>query len=391
MRKILYIFDDVNYKNGVQKVTFYQIEELIKYYEVSVFSLCRPEDELKRKNFYLKWVGERIWDKTEIFSKSLTDILQSDKYSWKQKGMRIFYGVLRRWKRKSVFLDNILEEEKEEFESYDVIIVVSEASKMREFISTLKKVKKIQWIHTNYGLWSEFSDWTREITKDDKNIYSNYDVIVTLSESNKKAFLEKIPELEKKVVVIPNMISVKEITEKAEEICSIEIKKEVLSFVTVGRLEKEKGIDRLLNICTRLKKKKDFIWYIIGTGTLEKHIKEKIEQEDLKENVILLGELENPYPVIKQCDIFALLSYYEGTPVTIEEAMILNKYIIVTDIGGIKEQVKNYKKVQFVKNDIESIEFGLTELLKKNKDIWKAQSSYIDKKEENIQKLIKLF
>ncbi len=235
MKKILYIFDDVNYKNGVQKVTFYQIEELIKYYEIAVFSLCRPGDELKEKNFYLKWIGERIWDKTEIFSKSLTDILQSNKYSWKQKGMRVFYGVWRRWKRKSAFLDNILEEEKEEFENYDVIIVVSEASKMKKFVSTLKGVKKIQWIHTNYGLWSEFSDWTREITKDDKNIYSNYDVVVTLSESNKEAFLEKIPELEKKVVVIPNMISVKEITEKAEEICNIEIKKEALSFVTVGR------------------------------------------------------------------------------------------------------------------------------------------------------------
>lgn len=50
------------------------------------------------------------------------------------------------------------------------------------------------------------------------------------------------------------MISVKEITEKREEICNIKIKKEVLSFVTVGRLEKEKRIDRLLNICKRLKK-----------------------------------------------------------------------------------------------------------------------------------------
>ncbi len=71
--------------------------------------------------------------------------------------------------------------------------------------------------------------------------------------------------------------------------------------------------------------------------------------------------------------------------------MILNKYIIATDIGGIKEQVKNYEKVRFVKNDIESIESGLTELLEMDKDIWKEQSSYIDKKEENIQKLINLF
>ena len=53
--------------------------------------------------------------------------------------------------------------------------------------------------------------------------------------------------------------------------------------------------------------------------------------------------------------------------------------------------VKNYEKVRFVKNDIESIESGLTELLEMDKDIWKEQSSYIDKKEENIQKLINLF
>ena len=128
---------------------------------------------------------------------------------------------------------------------------------------------------------------------------------------------------------------------------------------------------------------------VVSFGTTYKEAR-KLSLEQI-ENVILLGELENPYPVIKQCDIFALLSYYEGTPVTIEEAMILNKYIIATDIGGIKEQVKNYEKVRFVKNDIESIESGLTELLEMDKDIWKEQSSYIDKKEENIQKLINLF
>ena len=47
--------------------------------------------------------------------------------------------------------------------------------------------------------------------------------------------------------------------------------------------------------------------------------------------------------------------------------------------------------MRFVKNDIESIESGVTEVLEMDKDIWKEQSSYIDKKEENIQKLINLF
>mgnify|MGYP002508080331 CR=1 FL=1 len=51
-----------------------------------------------------------------------------------------------------------------------------------------------------------------------------------------------------------------------------------------------------------------------------------------------------PYPLMKRCDWFVLLSQYEGTPVTIDEAMILGVPVIATDVGGITEQMGRYKK-----------------------------------------------
>ena len=123
----------------------------------------------------------------------------------------------------------------------------------------------------------------------------------------------------------------------------ISVNHKVYNFVTVGRLDKEKNFGRILDICKCLSADKiDYIWYVIGDGPLRESIEKQINRLNLQENVILLGRLENPYPVMKQCDIFVLLSDYEGTPVTIDEAVVLDLPIISTPVGGIPEQLSRY-------------------------------------------------
>ncbi len=80
----------------------------------------------------------------------------------------------------------------------------------------------------------------------------------------------------------------------------------------------------------------------------------------------LLGAKENPYPYIKNADFFALLSYFEGYPTVLEEAKILNKFIIITNTAS-KEVIENYKNSIILENNEEDIYNGLKEIIK-NRD-----------------------
>lgn len=339
MKKILYLFDDINYQSGAQKVTFFQMKILSKYYKIHAFSLSRPQKEIDLQQIPV--LGEGIWKRGELLSLSLRKVLLLKKISFGKKIWRFWYSALMRIGKGDIYIQKLIyEETKQELEEYDVIIVVSEASKLREMVSNLKHPKKIQWIHTDYAVWSEFSDWTKMITRKDADIYHKFDWIVTLSEHSKEGFIKRFPYLKNKTVTIPNMIDGKTILRKAKEDLNLEWEYLGVNIITVGRLDKEKAYDRVLDICGKLKDEGyPFCWYIVGEGPLKQHLKKRIRTEKLEGQVKMLGQLENPYPLMKQCDWLILLSEYEGTPVTIDEAMVLGLPVIAADVGGIREQI----------------------------------------------------
>ena len=353
MKKILYLFDDINYPSGAQKVTFFQMKTLSRDYKVSVFSLSKPQAYLRPELKGISIVGKELWERTELFSYSLKKVLSLKEISFLKKIQRMFYSVVIRIGKGEAYLNYLFYREiKQKFEKFDVVIVVSEASKLRELVSNLKHPKKIQWIHTDYALWSEFSDWTKMITKKDSVIYKKFDWIVTLSEYSRKGLLKKLPGLKDQTVVIPNLIDGKTILKKAEEDLDIEWNDADCHMVTVGRVDREKAYDRVLDICGKLKAEGySFCWYIVGDGPLKGHLEKRIKAEQLEEYVKLTGRLENPYPLMKRCDWFVLLSEYEGTPVTIDEAMVLGVPVIATDVGGIAEQMGRYGKGVVLKGD----------------------------------------
>ena len=63
----------------------------------------------------------------------------------------------------------------------------------------------------------------------------------------------------------------------------------------------------------------------------------------MENQVQFLGHLDNPYPVMSRCDTLVLVSKYEGTPVTIDEAMVLGIGVIAPRVGGIEEQISRYE------------------------------------------------
>lgn len=355
MKKLLYVFDDINYKSGAQKVMLHQIKTIKNNYKISIFTLSRPLciEELDGINI----IGERNWKLGEILSNRCKEVLMSKNIPITTKIKRILYTIAMRVGIENYFLDNYLFQPfKNTFENFDTIIIVSEASKFRRFACNLKHPKKIQWIHTDYASWSVYSEWTRAVTRNDHELYQKMDVVVVLTEQIKDKMCKKIPEIKSKVVVIPNLIDGERILTQAIEKPSVYLDKSKFNFVTVGRFEQEKAFERILSICNRLKQeKKVFTWYLIGNGSEEKKIKRFIKEKKLEEHIALVGNLLNPYPIMKQCDCFVLLSKYEGCPVTIDEAMVLNLPVLASDVGGIKEQFTMWKAGTLVRETEEDI------------------------------------
>ena len=362
------MFDDINYLSGAQKVTFFQMKCMLSDYQIHAFSLTKPKKELDCKGIPI--LGEEIWENGELFSKRWTEVFLSKKYSIRKKISRFWYAVFRQLgKGETYFEQRFFPKLKKIWEGYDCVIVVSEASKLRGMVSRLTHPKKIQWIHTDYLLWSTFSDWTKNITKQDAMVYCRFDRVVLLSESSRQGFLQKFPQLKEKAVVIPNLIDGETILKKAEEPFFLKWEEGLVHFLTIGRLEKEKGYDRILDLCGKLQKEGySFCWYLVGEGKLKEHLKKRIKTERLKKRVKLIGELENPYPLMKRCDWLVLLSEYEGTPVTIDEAMVLGVPVMTRKVGGIAKQLERGKGIyRFITSDRDLLECYKINRTKKEK------------------------
>ena len=201
----------------------------------------------------------------------------------------------------------------------------------------VKARKKIAWVHTDYSK-------VETDIKLDLEMWDKFDHIIAVSEACKDSFIEKYDKLEKKTVVIENITSQEFIRIMGNEPLNnpMEIDSR-FKILTVARLSHAKGIDNAIKALTILKNKgfNDIVWYVVGYGGDEAILKELILKNKLEDNFILLGKKTNPYPFIKACDLYVQPSRYEGKAVTVTEAKILGKPIIISNYPTAKSQVEN--------------------------------------------------
>ena len=192
--------------------------------------------------------------------------------------------------------------------------------------------------------------------------YNKIDKIICVSNDSKKSVENLYPELKAKIEVIYNPIPKEEILKnglKESNIYSIE----KVNLITVGRLNKQKGYDILLKTHNELLKEGlDYNLYILGEGEERKKLEQYIKDNNIEKNTFLLGFKENPYPYIKEADIFISSSRYEGYPLVICEAICLEKPIIATKCTGPNEILEGGKYGLLA--EVESVE-SLRENMKK--------------------------
>lgn len=231
----------------------------------------------------------------------------------------------------------------------------------------VKAKKKVGWIH------NDFITSSYRVDKIKKHL-NCYDLFVAVSEKIKLEFLNLCPGYTSKTKTVHNVLNQKEIIDKSLDPIdddSFLKKTGYFSFLTVGRLESQKGYDIAIQVAKILKQHgMKFLWFFIGDGSLKAEINKQILDFDLCDNVKLLGRRENPYKYMKNCDIYIQPSRHEGYCLTVIEAKILAKPIIITDFAGANEQITNGINGIIVPcNDIEKIANAIMNLANNSKQM----------------------
>lgn len=219
--------------------------------------------------------------------------------------------------------------------------------------------KKIAWIHTDYSVVQV--DVTSELA-----MWSRFDSIASISDNVTETFLSVFPSLKEKIVLIENILPRTLIHRQAD---AFAVNEEMpndgsVKLLSIGRFSNAKNFDNVPDICRRvLESGLDIKWYLIGYGGEEPLIRQRIAEAGMADRVMILGKKENPYPYIKACDLYVQPSRYEGKAVTVREAQMLCKPVVITRYATSASQLEDGVDGVIVPMDNEGCAKGIAAVL----------------------------
>lgn len=295
-------------------------------------------------DFTMRWHKKHeITILTGGYEKAFYDLYPEDvKYIHTDHGKK--YPNTRIGRQKTIWKNRIYNRQfqrKFDHAKYDMVIALKDGG-ILSWVSSMNIPEKYAWHHTdyagNYYTESVFGSKEKELEATRK-----FKKVVCVSEQIKKSFIEVVGD-PGNLVVGYNPIPVDEILEKAKEpVVDIPTEKEdgIVRFVTVGRINRQKGFDLLLEASHMLEKEglKFEIWVVGGKepwGNEYRILMQRQRCLDVK-NVKFIGARENPWKYIKHADWFLSTSIFEGYSLVSQEAAVLDVPLLLTDCSGVRE------------------------------------------------------
>jgi glycosyltransferase involved in cell wall biosynthesis len=240
---------------------------------------------------------------------------------------------------------------------YDVAISYAQGVPTFYVAEKVKAKKKLAWVNAIYRLNGKDKEFQ-------KKYYDQYDKIVGVSETAKETLLETFPEYLNKMEVIYDINNSQFISGMADIGEAYEDCFDGIRILTIGRLAHQKGYDIALEACNKLKEQGiNFKWYVLGKGPLEEEIRKYVAANDLENHFSLLGVKANPYPYIKQSDVYVQTSRFEGFGLAIAEARMLNIPVVTTNFEAVYNQMVHTKNGLVVNMDSGSVADGIIKLI----------------------------
>ena len=212
---------------------------------------------------------------------------------------------------------------------------------------TFRACKRVAWWH--HGEMNIQGEHKAKL----QDAYCCMDAVVAVSESCARMLKETFPLVADKVVVIPNMLCIEEIRQKAMAE-KVSLASSTFNIVSVGRMSPEKNMTFCVDVAKRLKTAGfNFHWYVVGDGEEMEQMRDKIAKAQLTSNMTLTGRLSNPYPYIQSSDLLFHPSLVESQGLTVLEAMALGTPVVVVESAGPKEFIRNGENGVLIAPDVE--------------------------------------
>ena len=227
-------------------------------------------------------------------------------------------------------------------------------------------------VHANRKLtW-----WHHGVFNTDRKTYSdmcrNMDAVVAVSSACLEMLCQEVPEIQDKLMYIPNMLDTDMIQEKAGDTT---YSGEGKNIVSVGGMVPEKHFENAISAAQELFARGiDFTWNIVGDGPERLKLETLIAEAQLTDRVVLVGSKANPYPYMKDADLFVHPSYVESQGLTVLEAMALGVPCVVTKSRGPCEFIEDGVNGMLTEQTPESLAEKVLEILQ-NKELYQRIKS----------------
>ena len=317
-KKVLIVVSSLKNIGGAERSSLMIFEELKKKgYEVSFLTFYRFNDELKTN--YKYFCFDLKYNPNMVI-----------------KFFRFFIYI--------PFLINNFHKKK------DFNLVISNDSDVNICYLVLNLIKKNKYklfTYIRYDLHSSL------ILKLLIPFYHFSDLIIVLTDSYKKYLERKF----KRVLAIGNFLDSKEIINLSKKSMEKEFKfdKSKSTFISVGRIEKQKNFKLMIQIFKEVSKKnKNWELLIIGEGKEKNKIEILIKKYNLQENIFLIGKIKNVFPYLKNSNFFISTSSSEGFSRVHLEALYSKIPIITNNFKyGASEILEfgNYEDIKTIKKN----------------------------------------
>ena len=212
--------------------------------------------------------------------------------------------------------------------NYDIVIDYS--SNLLKYKNFDIAIPVFSWVHFSLTFGEKLSI---EKVEKYKKQYKKYDKILAICDTMRDEFIEILGMDTNKVELVYNPINLEIIQKKSENVnpkYENYLKEDY--FLQVSRLTHQKQPEHLVDIYYKLKQLgiKEKL-YFIGNGKKIELIKQKIKEYKLENDVILLGQIENPYPFFKNAKLFLHTAKYEGLPTVLLESLTFGVPVVAYD------------------------------------------------------------
>ncbi len=186
---------------------------------------------------------------------------------------------------------------------------ISTTAELHSYLSKVKKKNstRIAWEHTHHGGDASLASDIIESVKD-------LDYLVTVSQSLKDFYSQKLEKTSCKCVCIPNIL---------DEVPHHKATLNNNRIISIGKLSKEKGFDDLIDVIKLVRRKVDVRLDIVGGGHEMEHLKNKIRNKSLENAVYIHGYQTHEVieKMLEEASIYVLASKKEAFGLTLLEAM----------------------------------------------------------------------